>query len=196
MKLWKRAGKAENSPATAEAAVLNQNELANSSSTDGTPNVSQEEIQETFKEHYPLLLPFSYAAIVEDEKSELKYSILEPTLTELDNKWVNEIKSILWDELSVNTKGFKNKEDADEFLKLKILETSLKYKINVDANTLGKYQYFIARDFLGFGKIDGIMRDENIEDVSCDGMNSPVFVWHRKYESIPSNIKFETQQKN
>jgi flagellar protein FlaI len=140
------------------------------------------------------LLPFSYAAIVEDEKSELKYSILEPTLTELDNKWVNEIKSILWDELSVNTKGFKNKEDADEFLKLKILESSLKYKINVDANTLGKYQYFIARDFLGFGKIDGIMRDENIEDVSCDGMGSPVFVWHRKYESIPSNIQFESRR--
>jgi flagellar protein FlaI len=161
---------------------------------DSTPQVPQEEVQETFKEHYPLLLPFSYAAIVEDDKSELKYSILEPTLTELDNKWVNEIKGILWDELSVNTKGFKNKEDADEFLKLKILETSLKYKINVDANTLGKYQYFIARDFLGFGKIDGIMRDENIEDVSCDGMNSPVFVWHRKYESIPSNIRFDSAE--
>ncbi len=38
------------------------------------------------------------------------------------------------------------------------------------------------------------MRDENIEDVSCDGINSPVFVWHRKYESIPSNIVFETPQ--
>ena len=42
--------------------------------------------------------------------------------------------------------------------------------------------------FLGFGKIDGIMRDENIEDVSCDGTNSPVFVSHMKYESIPSSI--------
>ena len=78
--------------------------------------------------------------------------------------------------------------EAEEFLKLKILETAIKYRINVDANTLGKYQYYIARDFLGFGKIDGIMRDENIEDVSCDGTNSPVFVWHRKYESIPSNV--------
>ena len=158
--------------------------------------MSQEdlEIQETFKEHYPLLLPFSYAAIVEDEKNELKYSVLEPTLTDLDKGWVNEIKNILWDELSVNTKSFKDKDEANEFLKLKVLETALRYKINVDANTLGKYQYYIARDFLGFGKIDGIMRDENIEDVSCDGTNSPVFVWHRKYESIPSNISFATHE--
>jgi len=74
------------------------------------------------------------------------------------------------------------------------LETAVKYNIKLDANTLGKYQYYIARDFLGFGKIDGIMRDENIEDVSCDGTNTPVFIWHRKYESIPSNIVFETSQ--
>ena len=38
------------------------------------------------------------------------------------------------------------------------------------------------------------MRDDNIEDASCDGIGSPVFVWHRKYESIPSNINFATAE--
>jgi archaeal flagellar protein FlaI len=151
------------------------------------------EIPETYKEHYGLLVPFSHAAIIQDEKKEIKYSILEPTLTDLDRKRVAEIKEILWDELLItNTKAFKNREEAEEFLKLKILETAIKYKVEADANTLSKYQYYIVRDFLGFGKIDGIMRDENIEDVSCDGANTPVFVWHRKYESIPSNILYET----
>ena len=36
--------------------------------------------------------------------------------------------------------------------------------------------------------------DENIEDVSCDGVNTPVFVWHRKYESIPSNVIYESHE--
>ena len=101
---------------------------------------------------------------------------------------------MLWDELSVSTKVLKDKQDTEEFLKLKVVETAIKYKINVDDNTLGKYQYYIGRDFLGFGKIDGIMRDENIEDVSCDGVKSPVFVWHRKYESIASNVVFESSE--
>ncbi len=149
---------------------------------------------ETFKEHYPLLLPYSYAAIVEDEKNEIKYSVLEPTLTDIDETWIKELKDILWDELFISTKQFKSKEDAENFLKEKIEDTARKYKIKIDENTLGKYQYFIARDFLHFGKIDGIMRDENIEDVSCDGIGSPVFVWHRKYESIPSNISFHTPE--
>jgi len=149
---------------------------------------------ETFKEHYPLLLPYSYAAIVEDEKKDLSYALLEPTLTPLDEAWVKEIKNILWDELFINTQDFPTKEQAEEFLKMKVEKITKKYKIEVDMNTLGKYQYYITRDFLNFGKIDGMMRDENIEDISCDGINIPVFVWHRKYESIPTNIVFQTPE--
>ena len=194
LKIWKREKKAEQSLLPAENASVIDETTPGSAVEDHVDAAVGSEVPETFKEHYPLLLPFSYAAIVEDEKNEVKYSLLEPTLTELDTKMLTELKNILWDELSINTKGFKTGQGAEEFLKYKILETAIKYRINVDANTLSKYQYFITRDFLGFGKIDGIMRDDNIEDVSCDGTNSPVFVWHRKYESIPSNVKFETNQ--
>ena len=156
--------------------------------------VEPPEIPETFVEYYPLLDPHSYAAIVEDKKNELKYSVLEPTLTLEDETCVNEIKDILWDELFGNSKEFKDKKESEEFLKTKIEETIKKYKIEVEINALYKYQYYITRDFLNFGKIDGLMRDENIEDISCDGTGIPVFVWHRKYESIPSNIIFQTAQ--
>jgi flagellar protein FlaI len=152
------------------------------------------EALETFKEYYPLLIPHSYAAIVETGKNEVKYSVLEPTLTPEDKAWVNEIKDILWDELLISSKEFKNKKESEEFLKEKIEETTRKYKIQVDPITLVKYQYYITRDFLNFGKIDGLMRDENIEDISCDGTGIPIFVWHRKYESIPSNIIFQTPE--
>ena len=177
-----------------------QTEAATVTNTTETPvtvtQVSVEKVpeptaaQETFREHYPLLFPYSYAAIVEDEKNELKYAVLEPTLTPIDESWIKELKSILWDELFINTKDFKEKQEAEDFLKYRISQTAKKYKIQIDENTLAKYQYFISRDFLHFGKIDGLMRDDNIEDVSCDGVGSPVFVWHRKYESIPSNISF------
>lgn len=185
MKIWKLRG----NTAQAQAQIAKPTVV-----TDAKPEAVRTTTPETFKEHYPLLLPYSYAAIVEDEKNEIKYSLLEPTLTSLDKTWIKELKDILWDELFINTKDFKNKEDAEEFLKKQIEETAKKYKIKVDRNTLGKYQYYISRDFLNFGKIDGIMRDENIEDVSCDGIGSPVFVWHRKYESIPSNVLFESPE--
>jgi flagellar protein FlaI len=34
------------------------------------------------------------------------------------------------------------------------------------------------------------MNDPMIEDISVNGMGTPVYVWHRKYESMPTNIKF------
>jgi len=88
---------------------------------------------------------------------------------------------------------FKDKKEAEEFLKQKVEEAALRYKVTVDPYTLAKYQYYITRDFLNFAKIDGLMRDERIEDISCDGINIPIYVWHREYESMSTNVTFETQ---
>jgi flagellar protein FlaI len=53
-----------------------------------------------------------------------------------------------------------------------------------------KILYYLHRDFLGFGHIHVIMNDPMIEDISVNGMDTPVYVWHRKYESMPTNITF------
>jgi len=53
-----------------------------------------------------------------------------------------------------------------------------------------KILYYLERDIMGYGPIDPIMRDPNIEDISCNGVNKPIYVWHRKYESLPSNVMF------
>jgi len=191
-KFWKVWGKQKQNNEQIQFQVQSQTNTSIDAMEDML--VEPPEIPETFVEYYPLLDPHCYAAIVEDKKNELNYSVLEPTLTLEDEKWVNEIKDILWDELFVNSKEFKDKKESEEFLKTKVEETAKKYKIEVDINVLDKYQYYITRDFLNFGKIDGLMRDDNIEDISCDGTGIPVFVWHRKYESIPSNIIFQTAQ--
>lgn len=151
------------------------------------------DLQSTFKEHYPLQKPYSRAAIVEDMEGQLKYLLLEPTLIEEDEVWIHHLKDILWDELTINAKDVGDKASMEDFLKTQITNIVTKYKIEVDPNTLDKYQYYIIRDFLNFGKIDGFMRDEYIEDISCDGVNNPIYVWHRKYESIPTNVTYTSQ---
>jgi len=62
-----------------------------------------------------------------------------------------------------------------------------------DSERLNEYQvekllYYLRRDFIGYERIDGIKHDINVEDISCDGYNSPVFVYHSDYEQIISNI--------
>ena len=38
-----------------------------------------------------------------------------------------------------------------------------------------------------------MMTDPNVEDCSCDGVDIPLFIFHRKYGSIKSNIRFEKE---
>jgi len=62
-----------------------------------------------------------------------------------------------------------------------------------DANTLNDYQvekllYQLGRDFIGYERIDAIKHDINVEDISCDGYNSPVFVYHSEYEQVITNV--------
>jgi flagellar protein FlaI len=62
-----------------------------------------------------------------------------------------------------------------------------------NADTLNEYQvekllYYLERDFIGYERIDGIKHDINVEDISCDGYNSPVFVYHSDYEQIITNV--------
>jgi flagellar protein FlaI len=54
-----------------------------------------------------------------------------------------------------------------------------------------KIFYYLFRDFLGYSRIDVIMKDDGIEDISCDGHETPIFIYHRKYEAIETNVYFD-----
>jgi flagellar protein FlaI len=62
-----------------------------------------------------------------------------------------------------------------------------------DPETLTQYQvetllYVLKRNFIGYERIDGVKHDINVEDVSCDGYDSPVFVYHTDYENLITNV--------
>ena len=68
-----------------------------------------------------------------------------------------------------------------------------------DSETLSTHQvekllYYLKRDFIGYERIDPIKYDINVEDISCDGYNSPVFVYHSDYEQIITNVYHETDE--
>jgi len=65
--------------------------------------------------------------------------------------------------------------------------------IEEDDDSLSQYQvekllYQLKRDFVGYERIDAIKHDINVEDISCDGYDSPVFVYHTDYEQLITNV--------
>jgi flagellar protein FlaI len=71
--------------------------------------------------------------------------------------------------------------------------------IEEDSKTLTQYQvekllYTLKRNFIGYERIDGIKHDINVEDISVDGYNSPVFVYHTDYEQLITNVEHGKRQ--
>ena len=57
-----------------------------------------------------------------------------------------------------------------------------------------KLLYMIRREFIGYERIDPIKHDINVEDISCDGYNSPVFIYHTDYENLITNVEHNENQ--
>jgi flagellar protein FlaI len=148
----------------------------------------------SFAEITPLREPHVYAAISKDPQTmSLKYLVMEPTLTDQEKSALKAIKEILFQVLDVDMRSLGSNDNAEKWLKEKIRGIIKDYKIDIEEGTVDKLEYFLIRDLISFGFIDPLMHDHMIEDISCDGPNIPVFVWHRRYESIPTNVLFEDE---
>jgi len=147
-----------------------------------------------FREVYPIKEPYVYAAIVKDpETQKTLYEVIEPMLQKEEKVRLQEIRTFLMEEVDVNLKEIETKEKAENYLREKTKEIIKKYRIKAPPESFDKLAYYIIRDFIGYGKIDPLMKDHLIEDISADGVNIPIYVWHRLYESLPTNIIFKDE---
>jgi flagellar protein FlaI len=159
------------------------------------PEAPLVQVPSSFKEVFPLIEPYAYSAITEDPATGgMLYYVIEPTLLEEDKALLNRIRDILVEELDVDVRKIPSKGDVEKLLRTRV-ETIIKaYKMQVEAETLEKLMYYLTRDFVNLGKIEPLMRDHMIEDIGCDGPSVPIYIWHRQYESMPTNIKFENHR--
>lgn len=137
-----------------------------------------------------------YTVVSKDLMSEagLRYIVVEPSLSDEDKANFEQIKTILVNELTVDLNKLKTKEEAEEFLKSKISEVIERYRLPIAKESLPKLYYYAARDYIKMGKLEPLLHDHMIEDISCDGVGVPLYIWHREYESIPTNVVFETEK--
>jgi len=147
----------------------------------------------TFKELWPLNEPNAYAALIEDTETRgLRYVVIEPTLLDEEKTCLDEIDSVLIEELDADLKTIGEPEKAAAYLRGKIEKIAKTYGMKVTKETLDKFMYYILRDYINYDRIDAMMRDHMVEDISCDGPNVPIYVWHRQYESLPTNVAFDS----
>ncbi len=155
------------------------------------PDITDPDVEEI--EVYPIVEPFSYARIVYNNRnSEFVYEVIEPPITEKEK----EILKLIMDSLQRTLEYELDKlqvKDKREYLKKSIASFIKSREMRLDPATTEKIYYYVIRDYVGYGPIDALMSDRFIEDVSCDGDNIPLFVFHQKYESVKTDVVFEEE---
>lgn len=114
------------------------------------------------------------------------YYIEEVELTEEEKEILQKLLDIISKELEPP----KTEMDPKTHVANEARRLAKKYGVakKINQNSWSKIQYYLQRNLVGFGDIDVIMNDEMIEDLSVNGVGIPVYVWHRKYESLPTNL--------
>jgi flagellar protein FlaI len=145
-------------------------------------------------ERYFVENPFSSAAIAvpTDGGSPIYYAV-EEALDPLEEQAYLKLSSLVSHELkppdTLNV-------DAARYVQEEAKRICSKYNKafkGLSDFSLEKIFYYITRNIAGYGDLQVVMSDPYIEDISCNGIGKQIYIWHRKHESIATNIVYRDE---
>ncbi len=146
---------------------------------------------------YPVRPPYAFVRIFfSPSDGELLYHVLEPTLRPGEQEKIVRIRgrmeaSMAKEELPLSEGQSLDESPAlQEYLGKKFLYTIDLFDIEVPERRRPVILYYLRREFVGLGRTDAVLRDPFLEDISCLGPGVPLYVFHRVYGSIRTNITF------
>ncbi len=138
--------------------------------------------------------PYSYSRVsYNDRTKEYLYEVIEPQLTPREKDLVEHVKATLAMILGseVNTLNFADKRT---FLRNEAEAYFRTRGISLSPISTERIIYYVLRDFVGYGPVDALIRDPQVEDISCDGVDVPLFIFHGKYESVKTTVVFADEE--
>lgn len=160
------------------------------------PQFPDEEKKEYIDIKYPLIPPYAYAHIFwDDAAKELVYFVEEPVLNKAEEGILEVLEDGIKELINISYLSVKSGETVIEYLEKNINILIDELQIEVSKESYLKLMYFIYRDFVGLNEIEPMLNDYFIEDIECNGINSPIYIVHRKYRNLRTNIIYKDTEK-
>ena len=141
---------------------------------------------------YSLVAPYANVHIYWEAKSgELVYELEEPLLKPDEKKALSLIEDAMIELVNLNVVVEKTLDKMIEYIDKTARLLIGEMNIKLSEESYEKLFYYLYRDFIGYNQIDPLMKDYFIEDIECNGANTPVYLVHRVYRNLRTNIRFE-----
>ena len=126
-----------------------------------------------------------------------QYNVVKQNYTPEEKILLNEIRENLVDLAISSGENFQTDEvkllnDIKVFLFNRLGDKN--QNNNISNEYLDKLSHKVLRDIIGYGKIDSLLQDDELEEIMIIGINKPVFVYHRKYGMMKTNITYDDEQ--
>jgi len=158
-----------------------------------TPALTQILPGERMVDRYWLKKGFSYALIVENDLFDLFYRVIEPPVSFNERVLLEEVHAYLRDIVildSLQKKGEVHLRFPD------VRNAVHRFSPGLPDDRVSVLFYYLERNLQGYGPIDPLMHDRFIEDISCNGTDSPVYIYHNEFGSVPTSINFSAEDLN
>jgi len=160
------------------------------------PKLPKVEDKTKINVRYALISPYVSVHIYwSKEQGELIYEIEEPQLSGEEKQLLETLEQSTKELINVNVLVDKTVESMIEYIdktsRLLMEELNIKMK----EGSYRKIFYYLFRDFVGLNEIESIMKDYFIEDIECNGIDTPIYVVHRLYRNMRTNIVFKSMDK-
>lgn len=138
-------------------------------------------------ERYWVEEPYAFISIIENMEMKHYYAV-EPTLTTYEKAVLERVRDNLEDVLT--QEDIKSGQEKDIILINRGMRLLDQYYSTLEVSSIHKIMYFLRRNFIGYERINPLVLDPNIEDISCSGIEIPIYLYHRKHNNIETNIHF------
>ncbi|MEM3405761.1 MAG: type II/IV secretion system ATPase subunit [Candidatus Pacearchaeota archaeon] len=140
---------------------------------------------------YALIPPYVFVHIYwNHSEQEVLYEVEEPILNDYEKQILSKLEEGMKEIININLLKERTIESLIEYIdktaKLLISELVLK----VSEESYNKIFYYLYRNFIGFNEIEPLLNDYFIEDIECNGVNTPIYIVHRLYRNLRTNIIF------
>ncbi|MBO8181859.1 MAG: type II/IV secretion system ATPase subunit [Archaeoglobus sp.] len=144
-------------------------------------------------ESYPLSGKYAFASVhilYKPEEDEYLYYVNEPKLNEEEYRLAEEIIDKLG--YVVLKPERITGRSSEELLREEVDKILSDYRIELEGSDFFRVFYHVLKKTVLYDRITPLMLDPSIEDISCNGHEKPIYIFHRKYTNLKTNLVFES----
>jgi flagellar protein FlaI len=123
------------------------------------------------------------------------YSVVEPHLSENEQSALTIIENAFEKLVSTNAELI-DAEQREKYLHERFYSLVHIFGLRLTDVQKERMYFHLRKQYLGYSSIDTLMKDKYIEDISCNGSDMYLYVQHRTYGSVRTNVKFAEVELN